>query len=822
MTTAQSQSQMTTSARIYVCATVLLGAVTLAGGLTPWRSDNLLRFVCYLLISTLVSGFKVRLPGITGTMSTNFFFVLICVATLRMPETLTIAVVGTVLQCVWNAKTRPSLTKLAFNVASISTAVAATCYWYNYPGLPEVGIGQPIKLVVSAVVYFVTNTLPVAIVVSLTERKQLVKVWRECYFWSFPYYLVGAAMAGGMTYLNRTTGWQTALLIFPVMVWSYRSYRLYLDRLEAEKRHAEEIAKLHFRTIEALALAIEAKDCNTYDHVRRVGVYAIEIGKRMRLPEPELQALQAAALLHDIGKLAVPEHILSKPGQLKPVEFEKIKIHTVIGAEILERVEFPYPVVPIVRAHHEKWDGTGYPDGIKGEQIPVGARILSVVDCFDAMTSDRQYRRAVTTREAMDHIVAQAGKSFDPAVVEILARCQAEMEATLQAEPSRGTMLSRNIRIARGTAPAAGFERPEKKNSTPDPNFLSSIAAARQEAQQLFELAHELGTSLSLDETLSVLALRLKRLCHYDCIAIYVLRDNVLTPEYVNGENFQLFAGLSIPVGEGLSGWVAQTRKPVVNGNPSVEPGYLDDPTRFSTLRSALAFPLEGLNGVSGVLTLYSAEKEAFTSDHLRVLSAVAGKIALSIENALKYRQAENSATIDVLTKLPNARSLFLHLDSELARSKRSSEPLAVLVCDLDGFKQVNDRFGHLEGNKVLYEVGQALRRTCREYDYVARMGGDEFVVILPGHLPEIADKIAALQAAASEAGNQVIGQNFLSLSVGQASYPGDGNDAEELLAEADRRMYKTKEHHRSRAAMRGIWKLAQIEPSTVEARTGI
>ena len=197
----------------------------------------------------------------------------------------------------------------------------------------------------------------------------------------------------------------------------FRSYRLYLGRLESEKNHAEEMANLHLRTIEALALAIEAKDHTTHDHLQRVQIYALELGKKMELNEDQLQALRAASILHDIGKLAVPEHIISKPGKLTAEEFEKMKIHPVVGAEILARVQFPYDVVPIVRAHHERWNGTGYPDGLKGEEIPIGARILSVVDCLDALASDRQYRRALPLDEAMAVIVAEAGKSYEPRIV---------------------------------------------------------------------------------------------------------------------------------------------------------------------------------------------------------------------------------------------------------------------------------------------------------------------------------------------------------------------------------------------------------------------
>src|SRR5581483_9763788 len=258
-----------------------------------------------------------------------------------------------------------------------------------------------------------------------------------------------------------------------------------------------------------------------------------------------------------------------------------------------------------------------------------------------------------------------------------------------------------------------------------------SIAAARQEAQMLYELTQDLGNSLNLHETLSVLDSRLHGLIPYDSIAVYVRRDARLIPQYVNGENSRLFSSLEIPVGQGLSGWVAETGQPIVNGNPSVEPGYLNDPTKFSTLRSALAVPLENAVGITGVITLYHLNRDAFTKDHVRVLLALKSKLSLTIENALQYQQAAISATTDGLTHLPNARSLFLHLDAELARVKSAGAELAVLVCDLDGFKQMNDRFGHLAGNRVLQQVAVGLRGCCRECDYVARMGGDEFVLVL-------------------------------------------------------------------------------------------
>jgi diguanylate cyclase (GGDEF)-like protein/putative nucleotidyltransferase with HDIG domain len=589
----------------------------------------------------------------------------------------------------------------------------------------------------------------------------------------------------------------------PVVYLVYRSYRLYLGKLEDEKLHVEQMAALHLRTIEALALAIDAKDHTTHDHLQRVRVYAIEIGKEMGLSGLDLEALRAAALLHDIGKLAVPEHIINKPGRLSPEEFEKMKIHPVVGGEILERVNFPYPVVPIVRAHHEKWDGTGYPDGLQGEQIPIGARILTIVDCLDALTSDRQYRRGIPLDEAMLEVVSQAGKQFDPQVVEILQRRYLELEHLAKAGSSsaESMKLSTDIKIPNGCAPAAGFEKIKTGSNKGD--FLASIVAARYEAQALLEFSIALGRSLSLYETLSVVAARLRKLVPYDAIAIYLLRGEKLIPEYVTGDDFRVFSSLEIPFGEGLSGWVAQNRTPIINGNPSVEPGYLNDPQRASSMSSALAIPLMGSDsGVLGVLALYRLPADAFLTDHLRILLATCEKIGASIENAIKYQAAADSATVDYLTGLPNARSLFLHLDSEISRCKRENSHLAAVVCDLDGFKQINDKLGHLVGNKVLELFARKLILSCREYDFASRMGGDEFVIIAPRLDRQAAEEIRVrVKAVAADSAQEVCPEVALSASVGVAFYPDDGEDAEQLLVAADRRMYSMKQDHRRAGA---------------------
>jgi diguanylate cyclase (GGDEF)-like protein/putative nucleotidyltransferase with HDIG domain len=780
----------------YIGTVIACGLIAAAMGAVLFRCHDPVKFACFLAITFIASTLKVRLPGITGTMSVSYVFVLISIVEMSFGETVLISCAALVAQTVWRTKEKPQLVQVAFNVASIAVATSAAYTVYYATAFGSSAGAVAVRLVTAGSVYFVLNTLSIAIVIALTEGKSARRIWQDCYFWSFPYYLLGASLAGLLSLSNHLIGWQISLLVTPVLYLIYRSYRLYLDRLESEKNHAEQISNLHLRTIEALALAIEAKDDNTHQHLERVQVYAVEIARELGLPEEELEALRAAAILHDIGKLAVPEHIISKPGKLTPEEFGKMKIHPVVGAEIVERVRFPYPVSPIVRSHHERWDGTGYPDGLAGEEIPRGARILAAVDCLDALASDRQYRRALPLDEAMRTVASLSGTSYDPRVVAVLQARYRELEQKARSEQTE-SQRPRERKIERGHAPGAGLERTAAALSS-RPEFLMSIAAAREEVQTLYELSQDLGSSLSLHETLSVLDVRLRRMIPYDGIAVWVQRGDVLKPEYVQGENHRLFSSLEIPLGEGLSGWVAENGKPIINGNPSVEPGYLDDPAKFSTLRSALSVRLETASGVLGVLTLYHADRDAFTPDHLRVLLAIVSKASLALENALKFRQAEISATTDGLTGLPNARSLFLHLDAELERARRSGTPVAVLVCDLDGFKQVNDRFGHLEGNEVLKRVGQQMKERCREYDYVARMGGDEFVLVLPGLTRAgVRRKTAVIAQVARNAGLEVCGEPLLSMSVGEAYYPDHGTTAEQLLAEADRQMYHAKKQHK-------------------------
>lgn len=804
--------------RAFVYVSSLLGGTIFLYALLHAQPTDILKFACYLAVAILSATLKVWLPGMESTMSVHFLFVLLGVLELSLAETLIIGCGATLVQSFWRTKQRPEAIKVLYNVLGMSApAIFLTYTLYRWSG-SHLHNSTPLLLIIAACTYFFTNTVPVSVVIALSERISVRKIWKETYFWSLPYYLVGAAVVGMVSFVTKYIGWQSALVIAPLMYWVYRSYHLYLGRLEdekkrveiearqveAEKRHVEEMCALHLRTIEGLALAIEAKDQNTHSHLHRVRTYAVEIAKELGITGEDLDALRAGALLHDIGKLAVPDHIINKPSRLTPEEYEKIKIHPVVGAEILEKVAFPYPVAPIVRSHHEKWNGSGYPDGLRGEQIPLGARILAVVDCLDGLTSDRHYRKALPLDEAMQSILEESGISFDPAIVSILGRRYKEFEgfALRSLQQTSDDALRFSYTVQRGDGPATGLQSEGISRNGNQSDFLTSIASARQEAHTLFELSQDLGNSLSLDETLSLVAMRLKKLVPYDSIVTYVKQADVLLPEFVSGDNARAFAALRIPIGTGLCGWVAQNSKPIMNGNPNVEVGFSSMEALAAGPRSALAVPLEGVTGLVGVLALYQSENDAFTSEHLRILQVITARVALFIENAIKYREAEHSATVDHLTGMANARALSLHLDQELARCQREQQSLAVLVCDLNGFKEVNDRYGHLAGDKVLKIFADSVRKVCRSYDYAARMGGDEFVIVASNLTPNaIEERALLLSALAEEAGREVCGRSFLSLSMGAAFYPEDGTEPEELLFEADRRMYAVKTVHHGSAS---------------------
>src|SRR5579864_8080538 len=633
--------------RAFIVSMALVGATCMAFAAVHWQSNDPVKFVCYVTAALLASSLKVTLPGIEGTLSVNFLFTLLGILELGLPETLVIGLASTLGQFYWRPVRKVKPVQLIFNLSQVTVSSFAAYEAYKFTTVHVLHAPGSLALLIAAITHYGCNTAAMGTIIGLTEEKPIRRVWTEVYLWSFPYYMVGAAIAGLIHFLNAHIGWQSSLLVLPPIYLMYRSYRLYLGKVEAEKKHAEQLSIIHLRTIEALALAIEAKDQTTGDHLQRVRIYAMELAKDLRLSEDETEALKAASVLHDIGKLAVPEHIISKPGKLTPEEFEKMKIHPVVGAEILEQVDFPYPVVPIVRAHHEKWDGSGYPLGLAGEQIPIGARILTAVDCLDALASDRQYRKALPLDEAMAKVASEAGVSFDPKVVAILQRRYIELEKLATEQPMQAPpKLSTDIKVKRGAAPDAGFAESveEHRADTPAGDTVSRMAGAKQAASEIAAFKQSAGASMLLEDVFALLSIRLKQLVPFDSMAVYGLQDDTLTPKFVSGENFRLFSSLRIPLGEGLSGWVAQNHKAILNGNPSVEPGYLNDPTKYSTLRSALAVPIEAEGKVVSVLALYRAGQDAFTCDDLRLLEAVAAGLGAAIEIASKPKASVAAA----------------------------------------------------------------------------------------------------------------------------------------------------------------------------------
>jgi len=639
---------MSYKTKFFISLVIAVGWIELIHNLLAWRADDLTGFLVYFVIAILLSGLKLRLPGVTGTISVCFLFVLIGIVSLNLPQVLLTGCSAVLVQYFWHSSKKLRLVQGLFNVGSAAFAISSSYHVFHSVWLRSLPLEQAVLLAVLACTYFVTTTILVAAVIAFTEGKSIRSVWRTSYLWALPYYLLGAATAGIFEVAQRRLGWQTSMLVIPATYIVYRSYRLYLDRLEDKRKHAEETAALHLRTIESLALAIEAKDHTTHDHLQRVQVYAVEIGKDLRLSETELQAIRAASVLHDIGKIAVPEHIICKPGKLTPEEFGKMKIHPVVGAEILARAQFPYPVVPIVRSHHEKWDGSGYPDGLKGEEIPIGARILSAVDCLDALASDRQYRRALPLGKAMEMVVEQSGKAFDPAVVELLQKRYVELEQLARSAQMETFTLSTDINVERGAAPDAGFEEAADQS----PRHMAPSASANTDWTTLVELVQGLTGILSRQEVLSILAGRLQDILPCDCLAFYARHDSTLIPEYAAGTHVETLSRLKVPMGQGLSGWVAANGRSILNGNPSV------DSSSLIGLRSALAIPLEGEDDVAGVLTLFRAKPDAFSAMDLLELSALGDALGDLMESSAARPAPRQNVIAMAPAPVPRARAV--------------------------------------------------------------------------------------------------------------------------------------------------------------------
>jgi diguanylate cyclase (GGDEF)-like protein/putative nucleotidyltransferase with HDIG domain len=560
-------------------------------------------------------------------------------------------------------------------------------------------------------------------------------------------------------------------------------------------RRAVEAAELHARAVESLAIAIDAKDQTTHGHVRRTRVYAAELGKLLGVSGAELEALGAGALLHDIGKLAVPDYILNKPGRLTPSEFEKMKVHAAVGGDIIRRVGFPYPVEEIVRCHHERWDGAGYPAGLKGEQIPLVARIISVVDFYDSTRCDRPYRAGMSREESLALLRRMAGRAFDPQVVRVFVENIDRFDSLISPQD-----LGEQVRTVEESA-AGEAQRGADAESGPGADGSSgfrSIADAQREVFALHEFAQAVGASLNLQDTAALVAARLRAVVPFDTCVIFAVEERTGRAEPVQaaGANSEFFSRRPVRVGEGITGWVIANARPMCAAHPELDMRGVPAEVA-SNVRGVVSAPLLREDGAFGAITLYSGDGSAYGADQLRLLESVCLHASGALGNALIYERTKETALTDPLTGLPNARALRLLLDQRVAECQRSRRgPLALLSVDVDDFRRFNEELGHGVGDRLLASVAAVIRGQLRQMDMLARYAGDEFVAVLPSATEAEAAAVAERVRAAVES-HKFSGKTGsalqVSVSVGTGSYPEAGETADELLLAAAQNMRRDK-----------------------------
>jgi diguanylate cyclase (GGDEF)-like protein/putative nucleotidyltransferase with HDIG domain len=798
------------AARIYVCSIIGLGGALLALYFPREFQHSLWLFLALLALSSITSVFKVNLPLArrSSTMSVSYAVDFAALLLLGPDETMLVAAASAFSQCTFRIKERNPIHRTLFSMACLIVTVQAAGIAYRWLGgapgqVSTVAIAKP--LVGAATVYFLFNTLTVATAIALSVKQSLLKVWNENFLWSAPSYFVGAGAAAGVSWImSLQQQWVTVLPFLAAPLYlTYHTYKVYLGRVEDERRHTQEMADLHLATIEALALAIDAKDQTSQLHIRRVQLYAAALARGLGMSENEIQGVKTAALLHDIGKLAVPEHILSKPGPLTPEEFQKIRAHPKVGADIVSSVPFPYPVAPLILSHHERWDGKGYPAGLKGEEIPLGARILSVVDYFDALMAERPYHKAMTSESALALLQQEAGKGLDPQVVGMFT----DLLPALQQEARTLDQSVRRQVQEDGTPeaqPATGLAPEVSKK-----NVFEDIALAHREIYALYEIAQAMGTSLGVSDTMALISAKLTNLVPFACAALFLYDEETetLRCRFATGTDADVIQQITVHSGEGLTGWVARNRRPLVNARPSADLEAAGLANLSTSLQSALVCPLMFSERFIGTLSVYHTEAAFYRDDHRRLLDRVSEQAAAVINNSMLFEQTQEDSLTDPLTGLPNTRFLFMHLTRELARAERLKAEVSLMVMDLDSFKEINDNHGHHVGDRALCEVARVLRAAIRPYDICVRYAGDEFIVVLSGCSADEAEhKRQELQTAIDEVYFEARpGKRLqLGISIGSAVFPQDGESYEALLATADSRMYQDKAGRKRRIGRDG------------------
>lgn len=551
----------------------------------------------------------------------------------------------------------------------------------------------------------------------------------------------------------------------------------------------KQLAQVYRQTVEALASAIAAQDPFESHHVRRVREIARTIAAQMKLSNHEIEGIETAALLHDVGKLGVPSHLLLKPGPLDPDEFAKIANHATIGAEMIDGIDFPWEIAPMIRHHHERYDGSGYPDKLSGTDIPLGARIIAVAEVYDALISERCYKKGWSHYEAVNHIEKLSGSHFDPDVVRAFLEAEKEIEAVTNRYP----VLKPSECHIQATKQRGAFDM---------------IAQASRELMSLLEIADTLSCTLEIDEVAALLAHRTRRLTEAATCVVFLVDDTDparLVARFAVGKHEEILRGAQARVGRGVTGRAASKMQSYVG---SYDPNDLFLSHRIRKgigIKSCMVVPMIHFGKLIGTLNLYDDSPGTFSKDDLATVESIASRAALSIHNALVFQSVRDSSMKDPLTGLYNSRYLNTLLEHEINRASRKRGCLSVLQLDLDNFKAVNDTFGHARGDEVLKDVAKLFLSCVRSYDTVVRSGGDEFVAILPDTGPKEAERTARRIQTVVES----YSKNKLSdcprqfgVSAGAATYPQDAQDAESLLKTADFNMYLNKRsRHQTKAA---------------------
>lgn len=799
------------AAKTYWIVMVCAGAAVFAWALQSFLALSPVQWVEFagLLGLVIFAGSNpIRIPNTDSSFTAGDAFTFLSVLFLGVPAAVLIGITDSFVSSHRTSKRLASWIGSTAMMA-VTVFVAGHAFYFALNRFAHIGqnpLGtSPVRfdhllaaLALMAMLHYFVNGFTISTIYALRTRRPVLKFWHDGYLWTWWSFLA-SAIATAVIYAAVTRyGFAYVLLSLPVLAGTFWTYRIYFERVNAKTREAEELSRLHLATVEALATAIDAKDQTTHFHVRRVQIYAEGLGKLLNLSAAELGALNAGALLHDIGKLAVPDHILNKPGTLTPAEFEKTKIHTTVGAEILSRVNFPYPVVPIVKHHHERWDGRGYPDGLKGEQIPITARIMSVVDCFDSVREDRPFRNGMNREAAIELLRKGAHSHFDPRVVELFVHHLSEFEAEIvvhgladpihtSTPPNKIAPVEDEVARARENTSLAAYDQ---------------IRNAHREVYALYEIARKFGSSLEVENTLSVLVDKVGHIVPFDTCAVY-LYDEVkgyATAALTVGLNADDLHGRCVAHGEGVTGFALANRRSVNRIHPSLD--FVD--TKFSGDQeySAMAsLPLFKDELLLGAISVYSTSLREYSDDQIRLLETVTRLASDALGNAMHHARAESNALTDPLTGLPNGRSLHVRFEEEVARAQRNGRPFQVIMLDLDDFKLVNDTFGHKLGDRMLREVAALVHAQLREYDFLARYAGDEFVAIVPDlagpQVDELRERIERVVSGFS-INVRAQGKARVGISVGASIYGVDGETLDQLLVAADQAMYRAKSTHKT------------------------